>query len=81
VQVDSIKTRVETAQVQRLKGQYDKLLWNFAFKFNFRHYTEGPMLRGGVLPEDASPDAQVREVQVDPIKARVESAICFSAWN
>jgi hypothetical protein len=37
------------------------------------------MLRGGVLPEDASPDAQVREVQVDPIKARVESAICFSA--
>jgi hypothetical protein len=41
VQVDSIKTRVESAYGvcnQRLKLKYDKLLSTFAFKFNLRHY-------------------------------------------
>jgi len=41
VQVDSIKTRVESAPwFQRLKIKCDKLLSNFAFNFNLRRYTK-----------------------------------------
>ena len=44
VQVDPRLTpgspRVDRAWRQRLKLQYDKLLSNFAFNFNFRRYRE-----------------------------------------
>jgi hypothetical protein len=48
VQVDSIKTRVESAFgvcKQRLKLKYDKLLSSFAFKFNLRHYASASPAR------------------------------------
>jgi len=41
VQVDSIKTRVESAYgvcKRRLNLQHDEMLSNFAFKFNLRRY-------------------------------------------
>jgi hypothetical protein len=49
VQVDSIKTRVESAYGvcnQRLKLKYDKLLSSFAFKFNLRHYILAGVVAG-----------------------------------
>ena len=43
MQVDGIKTRVESAAwFQRLKLKYDDLLSSFAFKFNLRHYIQAP---------------------------------------
>ena len=42
VQLDTIKTRVESAPGvcnQRLKLKHDELLSSFAFKFNLRRYT------------------------------------------
>jgi hypothetical protein len=42
LQVDSIKTRVESAAwYQLLKLKYDKLLSSFAFEFNLRRYIKG----------------------------------------
>ena len=43
MQVDSFKTRVESAHrfsSQRLKLEYHKMLSLFAFKFNLRQYTQ-----------------------------------------
>ena len=46
MQVDSIKTRVESGAYgvcnQRLKLLYDELLSNLAFRFNLRRYTMDP---------------------------------------
>jgi len=39
VQVDSINTRVESANIQSLKLHYHKLLLTFAFNFNLRRYS------------------------------------------
>jgi hypothetical protein len=75
VQVDSIKTRVESAPGvcnQRLKLKCDEPLSNDAFKLNLRRYNVVDYLIG---------DSPVRgwAVQVDSIKTRVESAYGFSA--
>jgi hypothetical protein len=39
VQVDSVKTRVESAWFQRLRLKCDKPLSNVAFNFNLRRYS------------------------------------------
>jgi len=40
VQVDPIKSTLKPPGTQHLKAKYDKLLSNFAFKFNMRPYTK-----------------------------------------
>ena len=40
MQVDPIKPTLKAPGIDRLKLNYDKLLSNFAFKFNLRCYTE-----------------------------------------
>ena len=40
VQVDPIKPTLKAPEIKLLKLSYDKLLTNFAFKFNLRRYTE-----------------------------------------
>ena len=56
VQVDSIKTRVESAPGvcnQRLKLKCDEPLSNFAFKFNLRLYTEATLDYFDCLEDDS----------------------------
>jgi hypothetical protein len=57
VQVDSIKTRVESAPgvcIQRLKLKCDEPLSNVAFNFNLRHYTEAGFLYAGAAAFDGA---------------------------
>jgi len=78
VQVDPIKPTLKAPGTKRLKLKYDKLLSNFAFKFQL-----------APLQHDAVPEwlralrlynyFEVRAVQVDSIKPRVESAYGFTA--
>jgi len=80
VQVDSIKTRVESAFGfcnQHLKLKYVELLSNFAFKCNLRRYTAAH--NSHPHNSDAANEFLGGAVQVDSIKPRVESAPGFSA--
>ena len=67
VQVDSIKTRVESAfghlWFQRLKLKHDEPLSNFAFNCNLRHYSLR-VLHGGSRPPElhlGGPGPRVRD--------------------
>jgi hypothetical protein len=44
VQVDPIRPTLKPPRSKRLKLALDKLLSNFAFKINLRHYTQGPVI-------------------------------------
>ena len=59
MQVDSIKTRVESALFQRLRLECDEPLSNVAFNFNLRRYT-----LAGPLPKNWVP-------QSDPVTGKV----------
>ena len=50
MQVDPIKPTLKAPGVKRLKLQYDGPVSKFAFKSNFRHYTQGRLILE-VVPE------------------------------
>jgi hypothetical protein len=82
VQVDSIKTRVESAPGvcnQRLKQKCDEPLSNVAFNLNLRRYSEADAaaaeMRAGIAALQAQVAAHTAgEVQLASIKTRVKSA-------
>jgi len=45
VQVDPIKSTSKAPGTKRLKLKYDKLLWNVAFKFHLRPYSEAALTK------------------------------------
>ena len=54
VQVEPMKPLLKASGAMRLKLQYNKLLLNFAFKFNLRRYTTGTnaaVIRGALRAE------------------------------
>jgi hypothetical protein len=86
VQVDRIKPTLKAPEIELLKPECDYLRFNFAFKFNLRRYTLGPVsLRdwlshasssgGGGLwcLFDASQASLGEAVQVDPMNPTVKA--------
>ena len=57
MQVDHIKPSLKAPGIKLLKLKYDKLLSNFAFKFNLRRYT---------LDDDGASDPYCEVALVDP---------------